>query len=98
MASTIYWVKLERKPEWSVTMNDIKIGLHKDLEAALAAALAEAARGSVLGRASEVWVDEGMGFTLHKAFVATKPKAREDDDDDEEGPADDLGLDETAYL
>ena len=39
MASTIYWVKLERalfrKPEWSVTMNDQKIGLHKDREAAL---------------------------------------------------------------
>jgi hypothetical protein len=101
MASTIYWVKLERalfrKPEWSVTMNDQKIGLHKDREAALTDALTEAERSSVLGRASEVWIDEGMGFTLHKAIKATKPQAPEDDDD-EEGPGDDLSLDETAYL
>jgi hypothetical protein len=100
MPSTIYWVKLERalfrKPEWSVTMNTVKIGLHKDREAALADALAEAARGSILGRASEVWIDEGMGFTIHKAFKASKPEVPDDDDDD--GPGDDLDLDETAYL
>ena len=100
MASSIYWVKLERglfrKPEWSVSMNDLKIALHKDREAALSEALAEAARTSVLGRASEVWIDEGMGFTLHKAFKASKPDVPDDDDD--EGPGDDLSLDETAYL
>jgi hypothetical protein len=99
-SSTIYWVKLERslfrKPEWSVTMNNLKIGLHKDREEALTATLAEAERTSILGRASEVWIDEGMGFMLHKAFKATKPDVKEDDDED--GPGDDLDLDETAYL
>jgi hypothetical protein len=100
MASNIYWVKLERslfrKPEWSVTMNNLKIGLHKDRESALEAALAEGGRTSILGRASEVWIDEGMGFTLHKAIKASKPDVPEEDD--EEIPGDDLDLDETAYL
>ena len=39
-----------------------------------------------------------MGFTLHKAVKATKPDKLPNDDDDEEGPGDDLSLDETAYL
>jgi hypothetical protein len=97
--NNIYWVKLERglfrKPEWSVTLNTQKIGLHKDRESAMADAIAEAERTSVLGRATELWVDEGMGFTLYKAFKASKPDVPEDEDD---GPKDDLELDDSAYL
>ena len=98
--SSIYWVKLERspfrKPEWSVTLNGQKIGLHKDRESAVTDAVSEAERTSPLGRASEVWVDEGMGFTLHKAFKPTKPDVVEEDED--EGPTDELDVDESAYL
>jgi hypothetical protein len=99
MASNIYWVKFERrlfaKPEWSVTLNSQKIGFHKDRDSAISETLTEAERTSILGRASEVWIDEGMGFTLYKAFKAGKPDVPDDDD---EGPADDLDLDETAYM
>ena len=77
-------------------MNNLKIGLHKDRESALEAAMAEAGRTSILGRASEVWIDEGMGFTIYKAIKASKPDVP--DEEDEEAPRDDLDLDETAYL
>jgi hypothetical protein len=100
MASHIYFVKLERalfrKPEWTVTINNQKIGIHKDRDEALANALGEAERTSILGRGCEVWVDEGLGFTLYKAFKASKPEVPEDDDD--EGPKDDLDLDDSAYI
>jgi hypothetical protein len=96
-----YWVKLERslfrKAEWSVTFNSMKIGLHKDRDEAIAATLEEAERTSILGRASEVWLDEGMGFTLYRAFKASKPEVPEEDND-KEGPVDDLEVDESAYL
>ncbi len=96
-----YWVKLERplfrKPEWSVSMNELKIGLHKDRDEAIASAVAEAERTSILGRASEIWVDEGLGFTLYKAFKASKPEVPEEDEEDREG-GDNLDVDESAYI
>jgi hypothetical protein len=97
-----YWVKFERslfrKPEWSVKFNNTKIGLHADRDEAVASAVEEAERTSLLDRASEIWIDEGHGFTLYKAFKAIKAKGEEEGDEDGEGPGDDLSVDESAYL
>ena len=88
MASLIYYVKQERtlfrKGDWRTVMNNLLIGLDKDRETALAAAVAEAERTSILGRSTEVWIDDGHGFTLHKSFKASKPEVPEDDDDEPE--------------
>jgi len=97
--NSIFWVKLERslfrKPEWTVTVGGQKIGLHKDGDAALAQAVSEAERISPLGLSSEIWVDDGMGFTLYKAYRATKPEVPDEDDEDS---SDDADLDESTYL
>jgi hypothetical protein len=86
MASHIYWVKQERrlfgKGDWITTLSERVIGLHKDREEAISSAVAEAERTSVLGRTTEVWIDDGLGFTLFKAFKASKPEVEEEDDED----------------
>lgn len=70
------------KGDWITILNERIIGLAKEREAALTEAVAEAERTSVLGRTTEVWIDDGLGFTLFKAFKASKPEVPEDDDDD----------------
>lgn len=89
-SSNIYWVKEERglfrKPEWSVTLNTLKFSLHKERDEAVQVAVTEAERTSILGRSTEVWVDEGHGFLLYKAFKASKPEVP---DEDEDGGGDD---------
>ncbi len=70
------------KGDWITILNERIIGLAKEREAALVEAVAEAERTSVLGRTTEVWVDDGLGFTLFKAFKASKPEVPEDDDEE----------------
>jgi len=102
MNNIVYWVKLERglfrKPEWSITLNGQKIGLHNDRDEAVAVTVAEGERTSILGRGCEIWIDEGHGFTLYKAIKATKQKDLPEEGDDEDGPVDDLDVDESAYV
>jgi hypothetical protein len=87
MASMIYWVKQERtmfrKGDWHTILNTMLIGLHKDRESAIAAAVAEAERTSILGRNTEIWVDDGHGFTHFKAFKASKPDVADEDEGDD---------------
>jgi hypothetical protein len=83
MASILYFVKREsglfRKGSWNVLLNNAVIGMHPDRETALTSAVGEADRTSYMGRQSEVWVYEGDGFVLHKAFKAQKRPDEEDD-------------------
>jgi hypothetical protein len=85
MASWIYWVKQERplfrKGDWTVKLGEMLIAFHKDRQSAVDEAISEAERTSILGRQTEVWVDDGHGFLLAKAFKASKPPV----EDEEEG-------------
>ncbi|MGI9170064.1 MAG: hypothetical protein ACR2FH_07820 [Caulobacteraceae bacterium] len=88
MKSLMYYVKrdvgLFRKGSWDVIFDRLKIGRYPDRETAVAAAVGEAERTSFLGRTTEVWVYEGDGFILHKAFKKTKRK--DDDEGGDDGP------------
>jgi hypothetical protein len=81
MASSMYYVKREgglfRKGGWHLMFDRTLLGMYPDREAALATAVGEADRLSFMGRASEVWVFEGDGFVLFKAFQAQKPPKEE---------------------
>ena len=83
MASNLYFVKQEsglfRKGSWNVVSDRTTVGMYPDRETALTVAVGEADRTSYMGRQSEVWVYEGDGFVLHKAFKAQKPPAEEED-------------------
>lgn len=93
MKSHLYFVKREaglfRKGGWNVFLNNVVISMHPDRETALTSAVAEADRTSYMGRQSEVWVYEGDGFVLHKAF-----KAQKSADADDEGMEQNLAGDE----
>jgi len=83
MASLMYYVKREgglfSKASWNVVFDRTVLGMYPDRETALGNAIGEADRTSYMGRQSEVWVYEGDGFVLHKAFQARKPPADEED-------------------
>jgi|GEM_PF-6753577 len=83
MASHSYFVKQEvglfRKGNWIVALGKQTTGLYPGREAAVAAAVAEAERTSFLGRSTEVWVNDGHGFTIERAFKARKPPAEGDE-------------------
>ncbi|MDQ2860967.1 MAG: hypothetical protein M3T55_09635 [Pseudomonadota bacterium] len=76
MASNMYFVKrdvgLFRKGNWTIVLNSRTTGIYPERAGALAAAIAEAERTSFLGRATEVWVNDGHGFNFEKAFKAGK--------------------------
>jgi len=82
MASSIYFVKrdvgLFRKGNWTVAMGSIAVGFYPDRETSVAAAISEAERTSLLGRTTEVWVNDGHGFNFEKSFQASKGKADKD--------------------
>jgi hypothetical protein len=87
MNSAIYFVKrdvgLFRKGGWTVVVGSTKIGIYPDRETSLSAALSEAERTSGLGRATEVWVNDGEGFLLEKSFQAQKGKGKEGKGEDD---------------
>jgi len=102
VASLIYWVKQERrlfgKPEWKVSLGNILIALANNRDEAIEEALREAERTSILGRQSEVWIDDGHGFTLNKAFQPVKPSKKDDDEGDEDDGEEDSSADDTALM
>ena len=86
MVSWIYWIQKERplfrKGQWTVKLGDLLIGFHPERQTAVEEAILEAERTSILGRNTEVWIDDGAGFLLEKAFKASKPPDDEKDDAD----------------
>ena len=102
MASYIYWVKENRplfgKREWTVTLGDVLIAYHKQRQEAVEEALNEAERTSLLGRQTEVWIDDGHGFILEKAFKASKPPADEEGDEDGDGADEERAGDDSIGL
>jgi len=89
MGNNMYFVKqdvgLFRKGNWTVALGNRTTGIYPERAAALAAAIAEAERTSFLGRATEVWVNDGHGFNIEKAFKAGKAP-------DEEGKPGEMDL------
>ncbi|MGI8839811.1 MAG: hypothetical protein ACR2F8_03355 [Caulobacteraceae bacterium] len=88
MPSQIYWVKrdvgLFRKPKWVVLLGPLKFGEYPDRDTAVAAAIAEAERTSILGRTTEVWVNDGAGFIFEKSFQAQKGKDKKGGKEEED--------------
>jgi hypothetical protein len=109
MQSAIFFVKQEsglfRKGKWNVLLDKTLIGIHPEKESALSSAVGEADRTSYMGRQSEVWVFEGDGFVLFKAFTPQKPQdeakgvkgKRRDQEDDAAFIDADPSFDGTAY-
>jgi hypothetical protein len=90
MVAQTYYVKrdlsLFRKARWKVVIAGevtISLGVLEDSEAAIALALAEAQRSAELGRASQVYADNGEGMVLVKAFEAVKAKGAKGQDIEE---------------
>ena len=102
MASYIYWVKHKRplfgKGDWTVVLGDVLIALHKQRESAVEEALHEAERTSLLGRQTEVWIDDGHGFVLEKAFKASKPPTDEEGDDESDDSVEERAADDSIGL
>ena len=89
-----YFVKqdiglFKRNGDWTLALGRQMIGMYPDRETAVTTAVDEARRTSMLGSATEVWVNDGHGFLLVKAFKATKPSA-EEEEEEEEKPDDDV--------
>ncbi len=92
----LYFVKqdvglFKKKGNWILALGNQTIGLYPDREAAVATAIEEAERTSGMGIATEVWVNDGAGFLLTKAFKPSKGKDEDEspkDDDSEEDPGD----------
>jgi len=109
MPSNIYFVKqdvgLFRKGKWTVALGSVAVGIYPDRETSVAAAISEAERTSLLGRTTEVWVNDGHGFNFEKSFRASKGKGDKDDkgeedltgDEDIVFTVDDPATDATSY-
>ncbi|MBA3810314.1 MAG: hypothetical protein H0X27_01480 [Caulobacteraceae bacterium] len=93
----LYFVKQDVGPSkkngnWILALGRQTIALYPDREAAVAMAIEEAERTSGMGIATEVWVNDGAGFLLTKAFKPSKHKDEDEsplkDDDSDEDPGD----------
>lgn len=92
----IYFVKqdiglFKKKGAWMLALGGQTIGMYPDREAALASAIDEAERTSKMGLATEVWVNDGAGFLLAKAFQPSKGKSKDEESVEDEKPEDDDG-------